>query len=133
MEWICRNLWAPAEFKTKINGEWYDLTKFHHPGGPVALACCANRDATALFESHHPVSNRSKILSVLQKYKIDDKKQEEELETTMEEPEEVTDSAHTKKESGDLFKEDEIIEYDWDPYKGKGEGSELAKELRAMV
>ena len=103
MEWICRNLWAPAEFKTKINGEWYDLTKFHHPGGPVALACCANRDATALFESHHPVSNRS------------------------------TDSAHTKKESGDLFKEDEIIEYDWDPYKGKGEGSELAKELRAMV
>ena len=51
----------------------------------------------------------------------------------MEEPEEVTDSAHTKKESGDLFKEDEIIEYDWDPYKGKGEGSELAKELRAMV
>ena len=38
-----------------------------------------------------------------------------------------------KQENSDLFKEDETIEYDWEPYKGEGEGSEFAKDLRTMV
>jgi hypothetical protein len=31
---------------TLIHGEWYDLTRFAHPGGPVALGLAYGRDAT---------------------------------------------------------------------------------------
>ena len=56
---------------TKIRGEWYDFAKFDHPGGPIALNLVRNRDATALFESHHLLSSRQKMNKILSKYKVD--------------------------------------------------------------
>lgn len=56
---------------TKIRGEWFDLATFEHPGGPVALYLAKDRDATALFESHHLLTSRSKMEKILSKYKVD--------------------------------------------------------------
>ena len=53
-----------------IHGVWYDFTKFKHPGGPVALSLALHRDASALFEAHHPFTSRSKLRAVLKKYEI---------------------------------------------------------------
>jgi len=37
-----------------IHEKWYDVTDFtDHPGGPIALAIGAGRDATGMFEMHH--------------------------------------------------------------------------------
>jgi len=62
---------------TRIHDKWYDLTKFEHPGGPIALSLIHQRDGTALFESHHPFMKRGKLLQILSKYEIsgDDEKQ----------------------------------------------------------
>lgn len=55
----------------KVRGEWYDLAQFDHPGGPIALNLVKDRDATALFESHHLLSSRKKMDKILSKYKVD--------------------------------------------------------------
>jgi cytochrome b involved in lipid metabolism len=52
---------------TKILGMYYDLTDFKHPGGPIAIACADDRDATELFMSHHLFSEKD-IKSILGKY-----------------------------------------------------------------
>ncbi|KAG0600624.1 hypothetical protein M758_11G048500 [Ceratodon purpureus] len=63
----------PAKLLTKIHDKWYDLTEFerHHPGGPVALGLARGRDATVMFESHHPFTNRKILDAILAKYEID--------------------------------------------------------------
>jgi fatty acid desaturase len=57
----------------RIRGEWYDFAQFNHPGGPIALNLAKDRDATALFESHHLLSPRLKMEKILSKFKVDDK------------------------------------------------------------
>jgi hypothetical protein len=49
----------------------YDLRGFAHPGGPVALSLSLHREATALFEAHHPFSRRAKLAALLKKYEVD--------------------------------------------------------------
>jgi hypothetical protein len=51
-----------------INGEAYDLSKFKHPAGPIALECGKGRDCTGLFLSYHPFSDKPQ--QILNKYKI---------------------------------------------------------------
>lgn len=55
----------------RVFGENYDLTKFNHPGGPIALQLGKDRDATALFVAHHPFTSQKKLESILKKYKYD--------------------------------------------------------------
>jgi len=52
-----------------INNKAYDLTKFEHPGGPVALGLGRGRDATQLFYSYHPFS-LNKAEAILRKYEV---------------------------------------------------------------
>jgi len=54
---------------TRIHGVWYDFAQFDHPGGPVALNLAKDRDATALFESHHLLSNID-MGPILSKYRV---------------------------------------------------------------
>lgn len=54
----------------RIHNKWYDTTGFDHPGGPIMLSLGAGRDATALFEAHHPFTNRVKLEKLLAKYEI---------------------------------------------------------------
>lgn len=63
----------PSKLLTKIHGKWYDLTEFEnrHPGGRVALGLSRGRDATVLFESHHPFANRASLDAILSKHEID--------------------------------------------------------------
>lgn len=56
----------------RIRGVWYDFAQFDHPGGPIALNLAKDRDATALFESHHLLVPNDKLLSILSKFKVDD-------------------------------------------------------------
>lgn len=56
-----QNIWL-------IEGEAYDLSKFRHPGGPIALELGKNRDCTMLFKSYHPFTEKPK--QILQKYKV---------------------------------------------------------------
>lgn len=63
---------APHEhLYTRIHGIWYDLGQYNHPGGPIALSLAKNRDATALFESHHFLSSID-MRKILSKYKVSD-------------------------------------------------------------
>jgi fatty acid desaturase len=55
---------------TLIHGKYYDLRDFKHPGGSIPIHLAENRDATELFESHHILSDRDKILKILEKYEI---------------------------------------------------------------
>jgi fatty acid desaturase len=55
---------------TKIRNQWYDFAKFDHPGGPVALYLAKDRDATALFESHHLLADQGRMNKILSKYKV---------------------------------------------------------------
>jgi len=57
---------------TKIHDKYYDLSKFNHPGGIEALSTCFDRDGTILFESHHPLVNKTKLNYYLKKYEIND-------------------------------------------------------------
>jgi len=57
---------------TKVHGKWYDLAKFQHPGGPVALSLAEGRDSTALFYSHHLFVSFDKLRAILAKYEVDD-------------------------------------------------------------
>jgi len=45
---------------------------FKHPGGPVAIGLGKGRDATALFEAHHPFTSRTKLKGLLKKYQVSD-------------------------------------------------------------
>jgi len=56
----------------RIRGVWYDFAEFDHPGGPIALNLTKDRDATALFESHHLLVPHHKLTSTLAKYRVDD-------------------------------------------------------------
>ena len=49
---------AFTETWTIIHGKRYDLSEFKHPGGTRALSMAYGRDATVLFESHHPFTSR---------------------------------------------------------------------------
>ncbi|KAG0565098.1 hypothetical protein KC19_8G164100 [Ceratodon purpureus] len=76
LEWQPLSLFTaakPTALLTKIHGKWYDLTEFerHHPGGPVALGLARGRDASVMFESHHPFTNRKILDAILAKYEID--------------------------------------------------------------
>lgn len=51
----------------RIHGQYYDLSKFNHPGGPQALQVAEGRDATALYESHHQFSDLKKMEAIRQK------------------------------------------------------------------
>eukprot|EP00357_Protocruzia_adherens_P017483 CAMPEP_0115004000 /NCGR_PEP_ID=MMETSP0216-20121206/18947_1 /TAXON_ID=223996 /ORGANISM="Protocruzia adherens, Strain Boccale" /LENGTH=428 /DNA_ID=CAMNT_0002369915 /DNA_START=115 /DNA_END=1401 /DNA_ORIENTATION=+ len=53
---------------TRIHDKYYDLSKFKHPGGPVAISLTDQRDATGLFVSHHPFVDKSKLESIMKKY-----------------------------------------------------------------
>ena len=55
---------------TRIHGRWHDLTKFDHPGGPIALSLVHLRDGTALFESHHPFVDRKYLMRTLARYEV---------------------------------------------------------------
>lgn len=71
----------------RIHGVWYDVSRFKHPGGPVMLSLGEGRDATALFESHHPFTPRATLENILRKYRIEesaetkllDKREQEDL------------------------------------------------------
>eukprot|EP00038_Savillea_parva_P007598 m.171252 g.171252 ORF g.171252 m.171252 type:complete len:467 (+) comp13350_c0_seq1:54-1454(+) len=58
----------------KIHGKWYDLSNFKHPGGPVMLKLGESRDATAMFEAHHPFTSRKYLETIMDKHRIDDKR-----------------------------------------------------------
>jgi len=59
-----------VENMMRIHGRWYDVTEFNHPGGPVAIGLGKGRDATALFEAHHPFTSRAKLGQLLKKYEV---------------------------------------------------------------
>ncbi|KAL3684049.1 hypothetical protein R1sor_002071 [Riccia sorocarpa] len=65
---------AKERLITKIHDKWYDLTDFEkvHPGGPVSLGLAAGRDATVMFESHHPFTHRRILDAILEKYELDE-------------------------------------------------------------
>ena len=48
----------------------YDLSGYNHPGGPVMLKLGEGRDATAMFEAHHPFTNRVFLEKLLQKHQM---------------------------------------------------------------
>lgn len=58
------------ECVTTIHGRKYDLSAFvsSHPGGPTALLLTHGTDATALFESYHPLSHLP--AAVLARYEV---------------------------------------------------------------
>jgi fatty acid desaturase len=55
---------------TKIDGKYYDLSKFNHPGGDVALSHTFGRDSTILFKSYHQFTSNKSLLSIIKKYEI---------------------------------------------------------------
>ena len=50
---------------SKINGKYYDLSNFNHPGGEIALWHSYGRDATILFKSYHPFVSEKKLESIV--------------------------------------------------------------------
>mmetsp|Transcript_18046 Transcript_18046/g.26832 ORF Transcript_18046/g.26832 Transcript_18046/m.26832 type:complete len:807 (+) Transcript_18046:1599-4019(+) len=64
---------AKDHLYTRIHGVWYDLAGFNHPGGPVALNLSRGRDSTELFESHHYLMERNRLMQLLGKFRVDDK------------------------------------------------------------
>ena len=65
----------PLRRIVKIHNKYYDITNFAHPGGPVAIMAANRRDATALFESHHPFSDRTMMDNVLKKYEMQEERE----------------------------------------------------------
>jgi len=53
-----------------IHKKWYNIKDFKHPGGPVSIGLGRGRDATALFESHHPFTSKAKLRGLLAKYEV---------------------------------------------------------------
>jgi len=58
----------PMTNAIRIHGKWYNVTNFDHPGGPIMLSLGTRRDATSLFEAHHPFTSRAKLEALLKKY-----------------------------------------------------------------
>eukprot|EP00730_Choanoeca_flexa_P002052 TRINITY_DN10892_c0_g1_i2.p1 TRINITY_DN10892_c0_g1~~TRINITY_DN10892_c0_g1_i2.p1 ORF type:complete len:444 (+),score=95.02 TRINITY_DN10892_c0_g1_i2:355-1686(+) len=100
----------------RIHNKWYNVENFDHPGGPVMLELGKGRDATGLFESHHPFTSRARLEGLLAKYETD-------------EPCQLIDD----KDSGE--------EFIWPEYEQKDSAaaledapvSEFASELRTRV
>jgi delta11-fatty-acid desaturase len=65
----------PLRKIVKIHNKYYDITNFAHPGGPVAIMAANRRDATALFESHHPFSDRTTMDNILKKYEMQEERE----------------------------------------------------------
>lgn len=65
----------PLRRIVKIHNKYYDITNFAHPGGPVAIMAANRRDATALFESHHPFSDRTMMDNILKKYEMHEERE----------------------------------------------------------
>ena len=65
----------PLRKIVKIHNKYYDITNFAHPGGPVAIMAANRRDATALFESHHPFSDRTMMDNILKKYEMQEERE----------------------------------------------------------
>eukprot|EP01103_Thecamoeba_quadrilineata_P007801 TRINITY_DN17627_c0_g1_i1.p1 TRINITY_DN17627_c0_g1~~TRINITY_DN17627_c0_g1_i1.p1 ORF type:complete len:444 (+),score=-21.33 TRINITY_DN17627_c0_g1_i1:142-1473(+) len=78
------------DIKTRIYGNWYDLTEFtkNHPGGNLPLDLINKRDGTGLLKLHHPFSSKSVLLGMIEKYKL---KNTEELNKLYDLPEEPFD------------------------------------------
>lgn len=55
---------------TRIHNEYYDISKFDHPGGKRILKKAIGIDATSMFESHHPFVNKNKLNNILYKFKV---------------------------------------------------------------
>ena len=86
----------------KIHNKYYDVTNFNHPGGPIAIMAANRRDATALFESHHPFSDRNKMNDILKKYEMHEER--EKCENYL---------LPGEKENGDLFDWEETLKSDF--------------------
>ena len=59
---------------TKINGKYYDLKDFKHPGGNDAIWHSYGRDASAMFEQYHSMVNQKYLQRILQKYEVSENK-----------------------------------------------------------
>ncbi len=55
---------------TLIHDKYYDLNNFRHPGGPIAISLAYERDATVLFELHHPFVPREQLEELMKKYEV---------------------------------------------------------------
>jgi len=64
----------------KVHGRWIDTKGWNHPGGSFALSYGLGRDATTLFEMHHPFFARDKLKGILKKLEISDPKRIIQLE-----------------------------------------------------
>ena len=100
----------PMRKIVKIHNKYYDITNFDHPGGLVAIMAANRRDATALFESHHPFSDRAMMDDVLKKYEMQEER--EKCENYL---------LPGEKENGDIFDWEETLK------------SEFTLELRDKV
>lgn len=100
----------PMRKIVKIHNKYYDITNFNHPGGSVAIMAANRRDATALFESHHPFSDRAMMHDVLKKYEMQEER--EKCENYL---------LPGEKENGDIFDWEETLK------------SEFTLELRDKV
>eukprot|EP00040_Diaphanoeca_grandis_P038365 m.256350 g.256350 ORF g.256350 m.256350 type:complete len:455 (-) comp34305_c0_seq1:318-1682(-) len=89
----------------KIHDKWYDMSGFDHPGGPIMMKLGESRNATALFESHHPFTPRKYLETLLAKHEVDSTK----VECTL------------------LDKRDMLEEFEWPEYESK-DPSSLAEE-----
>jgi len=54
----------------RLYGKWYNIEGWNHPGGPAALAMGIGRDATTLFNMHHPFVPRSRLQASLERRKL---------------------------------------------------------------
>jgi len=92
----------PLRKIVKIHNKYYDITNFAHPGGPIAIMAANRRDATALFESHHPFSDRTMMDNVLKKYEMNEER--EKCENYL---------LPGEKENGDIFDWEETLKSDF--------------------
>ena len=80
------------------------MAKFEHPGGPIALNLTKNRDATALFESHHLLTSPTKMDTILKKYLVRNEK------------EVIGDKDDSRSELTLLNESDDGAHYKWEAY-----------------
>jgi delta11-fatty-acid desaturase len=92
----------PLRRIVKIHNKYYDITNFAHPGGPIAIMAANRRDATALFESHHPFSDRTMMDNILKKYEMHEER--EKCENYL---------LPGEKENGDIFDWEETMKSDF--------------------
>lgn len=100
----------------RIHGTWYDMEGFNHPGGPIMMSLGKGRDATGLFESHHPFTSRRRLEAIMRKYET-------------KEPRELLDDADT----GAEFIWPEAETKDAQQATTEAPVSEFAKEMISRV